>query len=219
MDIILKNHPLFKNIVEDDISKLISCLDIYEKDYLKNEYIILVNNKIDFIGIVVHGTIFMEQEDYYGDKFFFTSLPKNNLFGEIFISWDVLDCSVNYRAATDCSIIFIKYATILNSCSKGCDCHKQLIENLVNLMALKSRNLIEKIEIISKKTLRERILSYLKILSKKQNSNRVTSNLNHTELADFLCVNRSSMLRELKKMKSEKIIDYNKNVYILKKTC
>jgi len=82
-------------------------------------------------------------------------------------------------------------------------------------MASKSKLLIEKIEIISKKSLRERILTYLLILAEKQKSKRVISNLNHREMAEFLCVNRSSMIRELGRMKEEGIIDFNKNQYVI----
>lgn len=211
----IRCHPLFQNIEDEDLIRLIECLDIYEKEYLKNEYIILENNKIDFIGIVTQGSIFMEQEDFYGNKYFFTSMPKNNLFGEIFISQDVIDCSVNYRASTNCKIIFIRYATILKTCQKSCEAHSQLIENLINLMAYKSRILIEKIEIISKNTIRQRLITYFKILSKKQKTNTIISNLNHTELADYICTNRSSMVRELKNMQNEGLIDFKNNVYHL----
>lgn len=211
----LKNHPLFRNISEENIKLLTDCLDIYEKEYLKNEYIILENNKIDFIGIVTQGSIYMEQEDFFGNKYFFTSMPKNNLFGEIFISYDIIDCSVNYRATTNCKIIFIRYASILNKCQKSCIQHSQLIENLINLMAYKSRILIEKIGIISKSTIRQRLITYFKILSKKQKTNTIISNLNHTELADYICANRSSMLRELKNMEKDGLIKFKDNTYHL----
>ncbi len=212
----LKDHPLFKNIEEEDIETLVTCLEIYEREYLKNEYIIQENYDIDFAGIVAKGSIYMEQEDYFGNKYFYNTLLTNSLFGEVFIAEETIQCSVNYRAAEDCRIIFIRYQGMLNYCYKACPHHKQLIENLIYLIATKSRTFIEKIEIISKKTLRSKILSYLKLLSKKQNSELVISTLNHTELAEYLCINRSAMIRELKNMKKDNLIDFKKNTYALK---
>jgi CRP-like cAMP-binding protein len=211
----LEKHPLFRGIVKDDIEKLMNCLSVYKKNYQKNEYIVHAGNEINFVGILLSGRIFMEKEDFHGNNYFFTEIKQEYLFGEVFICTDIQNSTVNYRAITDCTIVFIKYDSILHMCRKNCRCHQLLIENLVNLLSTKSRSLMEKIEILSKNSLRERILTYLTQLSLNEHSNTVTSPLNHKELADFLCVNRSSMIRELNHMRELKLIDFNKNTYVL----
>lgn len=215
MENILQKHPFFSGIQKNDIEKLLNCLSVYNKSYRKDEYIIKAGNNIDFIGILLSGRIFMEKEDYSGNNYFYTEIQQDNLFGEVFICPDTQSSTVNYRAITDCTILFIKYDTVLHMCRKNCRCHQILIENLVNLIAYKSRGFMDKIEIISKKSLRERILTYLSLLSQKQHSNTVKSPLNHKELADFLCVNRSSMLRELHHMEEANLIKVNRNTYVL----
>jgi CRP-like cAMP-binding protein len=212
----LEKHPLFRGIAKNDIEKLMYCLSVYKKSYKKNEYIVHTGKEINFVGIILTGRIFMEKEDYYGNNYFFTEIRQDYLFGEVFICPHIQSSTVNYRAITDCTIVFIKYDNILHMCRKSCRYHQILIENLVNLLSIKSRSLMEKIEILSKNSLRERILTYLTQLSLNDHSNIVTSSLNHKELAKFLCVNRSSMIRELNQMKELKLIDFNKNTYVLK---
>jgi len=210
---ILKIHPLFNNIEIQDIERLLECLDTYERSYKKNEYIILEGSLINFIGIIITGRVFIEKEDYLGNEYIYAEIEKNNIFGEVYIGQSVQGSTVNYKAMTDCVILFIKYKSIFRDCSKNCSYHKKLLENLIKLMASKSRILIEKIEIISKKSLRERIMTYLLMLAEKQKSNRVISHLNHREMSEFLGVNRSAMIRELSRMKREGIIDFNRNQY------
>lgn len=209
-------HPLFEGIHPAELGKLLECLSTFTKNYKKDEYIIQEGKAISYIGILMSGRVFMEKEDCSGNVYFFTEIPQEHLFGEVFICPRLLSSTVNYRAITDCTILFIRYDSILHLCGNNCKRHQQLITNLVNLLALKSRYLLEKIEIISKKTIRERILSYLEHLAEKEHSKQVVSPFNHKELADFLCVNRSAMIRELRQMKLAQLIDYNKNNYILK---
>lgn len=209
-------HPLFEGIHPSELSRLLECLPSFTKSYRKDEYIIQEGNSISYIGILISGRVFMEKEDCSGNVYLFAEIPPEHLFGEVFICPQTLSSTVNYRAISDCIILFIRYDSILHLCGDNCRDHQQLVTNLINLLALKSRYLLKKIEIISKKTIRERILSYLEHLAEKEHSKQVVSPLNHKELADFLCVNRSAMLRELRQMKLAQLIDYNKNYYVLK---
>lgn len=210
---ILEKHPLFNNIDRNDLKRLLECLDTYERSYEKNEYIILEGSLINFIGIIISGRVLIEKEDYLGNEYIYAEIEKDNIFGEIYIGPTIQSATVNYKAMTDCSILFIRYDSIFRDCRKNCSYHKVLLENLIKLMAYKSRILIDKIDIISKKSLRERIMTYLLLLAEKQRCKTVISHLNHSEMAEFLCVNRSSMMRELARMKQEGIIDFNRNQY------
>ena len=211
----LSSHPLFHGIEQQEVEKLLECLVTYTKNYKKNEYIIQEGSLVSFIGVLINGSVFMEKEDYSGNIYFYTEIPKDYLFGEIFICPQLLNSTVNYRANSDCTILFIKYDSILHLCSKCCLGHQQLNTNLINLLALKCRSLIEKIEIISKKTIRERVMAYLELLAQKEHSKEVISPLNHKELASFLCINRSALVRELHRMKEEQLIIFDRNKYIL----
>ena len=86
---------------------------------------------------------------------------------------------------------------------------------MVSLIAEKNKALMEKLEIVSQKTLRRKILSYLSFQSRKHGSDEFTIPLGRLELANYLCVDRSALTRELTYMKDEGIIDFTKNTFKL----
>ena len=84
---------------------------------------------------------------------------------------------------------------------------------MVHIIADKNRDLIRKIEVISKRTIREKLLAYLSSQAQTQNSRYFEIPLGRTELAEYLCVDRSALTRELVKMRDDGLIDYDKNCF------
>lgn len=223
-------HPLFKNMDYIEIGTILSCFSFKEKRYQKDEYIILEGDIIQQIGIILHGTILMEKNDFWGNSYFFTELREHEIFAEPFMGIAIQSSSVNYKAMTNCSVLFFQYKDMWRPCDKNCRCHSLFTENLMNLLALKTRTLLAKIEILSKKSLRDRILTFLNIMKNQQDivglhtapspreglaDNEVFIPFNRTELSEYLGANRSSMVRELARMKAEGIIDFDKNLFRL----
>lgn len=225
----LKNHPIFNRMEKEDILKILSCFSFKEKTFEKDEYILLEGYPVQLIGIILKGTVLMEKSDMFGNNYIFIKLQEHEIFGEPFMGSVVQPSSVNYKAMVDCSILFFRYKDMWQPCEYNCACHSLFTENLMNLLAMKSRTLLIKIEILSKKSLRDRILTFFNNvyqhnhimemndnhISYKLDKNQFFISYNHTELAEYLGVNRSALVRELKRMKDEKIIDYNKNIYTL----
>lgn len=227
----LKYHPLFESMTEEQIHTILTCFSFTHKAFTKDEYILLEGDPVRSVGIIIHGTVLMEKSDYYGNNYFFTELREHEIFGEPFMDSTIQISSVNYKAMTNCSILFFQYKDMWRPCQKNCICHSIFTENLMNLLAMKTRSLLAKIEILSQKSLRDRILTFFNILYHHNHivgmrKNPVPSSLkpnqffipyNHTEMAEYLGVNRSALVRELKRMKEENLIDYEKNVYTLNK--
>lgn len=97
----------------------------------------------------------------------------------------------------------------------SCPFHHRLIENMVKLIGDKNVQLMQKIEVISKKTLREKILAYLRSQAPEDSNCRFTIPLGRLELADYLCADRSALTRELAHMKTDGLIWYEKNEFQL----
>ena len=95
----------------------------------------------------------------------------------------------------------------------ACVFHHRLIENMVRIIANKNRDLMRKVEVVSKRTIREKLLAYLSIQTQTQNSRYFEIPLGRVELAEYLCVDRSVLTRELVKMKEDGLIDYDKNCF------
>jgi len=111
--------------------------------------------------------------------------------------------------------MFIPFQRVVNSCSNACIFHHRLIENMIQLIADKNLMLMHKMEVVTKKTLKEKIMAYLSQQAQIKDTEYFEIPLNRTELAEFLCADRSALTRELSNMKKEGIIDYDKNVFRL----
>lgn len=178
--------------------------------------IILDNESVHYIGIVLSGTVHMIKEDIWGEKALMTYMEPGELFGESFAVRRNSQSSVTFTAGRACNILFVPSANIIHSCPRRCTFHTQLTQNMFDLLGLKSQQLMEKIEISSKPSMREKILAYLSMLSQRQGSRYVKSPLTRTRLAEYLSVNRSSMTRELSAMRDEGLIDFDKDTYVIK---
>ena len=212
---ILKNNILFKNFDNSSIESLLTCLSAKKYKYDKNYFIINAGDKINNIGIIIEGKVAVIKEDINGNRNIITELSQSEMFGEAFDCSNINKSSVSIQAISDCEILFIDYNKIINTCSSACKFHIKLINNMLGVLSSKILFLNEKIDIISKRTLREKLLMYLETQSKKQGSKSFVIKMNRQELSDFLFVDRSALSRELCKMRDDGLINFNKNQFEL----
>lgn len=205
--------PLFEGIKKDEISLVLGCVGAYKKIF-KKENIILPQDNDACLITVLSGTIHMTICDINGRHTLISVLYKGDFFGENSLCSNRFSDSISFCSETDCEVLFLPFAKVLNSCSSACEFHHRLIENAVKLMASKNIELIQKLEIISKKTLREKILTYLSIIANNADGYFKTD-MSRADLADYLCADRSALSRELSKMKQDGLIDYDKNTFRL----
>jgi len=211
----LYNIPLFRNINQADIEIMLNCLNPYLRSYEKGIYITHCGERINAIGVVVNGTVQMLKEDVWGNTTILAIIQEKDIFGETFVCSRYYNSTVSFRTATDCEVLFLSLAKLLHSCSNVCEFHHQLIDNMIILMAQKNMQLMEKVEIISRKTLREKILTYLSRQAQRNNNLCFTVPLGRQELADYLGADRSALSRELSRMKDDGLIDYHKSTFRL----
>ena len=215
---LLKDMPLFKNIAPDDIETMLVCLDPYAKFYKKGNYITHCGDSIDSVGVILQGAVQMLKEDVWGNTDIPALIPEKNIFGETFVISGSGSSTVSFRTAADSDILFLSFDKLLHSCTKACHFHHQLIDNMVMLIAQKNMQLMNKLEIITHKTLREKILAYLSQQAQQHNSPYFKIPLGRLELADYLGADRSALSRELSRMKADGLLDYNKSTFRLYKT-
>lgn len=208
---------LFEGIKTENLDTMLTCLGSYTRNYQKGEFVFLSGEIIQSIGIILQGTIHMIKEDIWGNKTILAFINQGELFGETFACANQLNSSVTFYASTNCKILHIPFHKIIHICNTSCSFHHRLIENMVSLIAIKNIQLMEKIEIISKRTIRDKIITYMSLQAKLRKSSYFEIPLGRIELADYLCVDRSALTRELNNMKSDGIIDFQKNCFRLLK--
>ncbi|WMI80556.1 Crp/Fnr family transcriptional regulator [Anaerotignum sp. MB30-C6] len=211
----LQKLPLFVGIKKNDIDSMLACLGSYVRSYKKGELIFLAGETVKHIGIILSGSVSMIKEDIWGTQTLIAFMKTGEVFGETFACGNLFDSNVTFSVSADCKILFLPFYKIIHSCNMSCTFHHRLIENMVRLISSKNIQLIEKIEVTSKKTLREKILTYLLIQAKKQGCEYFDIPLGRLELAAYLCADRSALTRELSQMRSEGLLDFEKNTFHL----
>lgn len=208
---------IFQGIKKDELPVMLNCIGSYEKTYKRSEIIFLESQKICSIGVILSGTVHMVKEDENGHKTFLAYMKEGDLFGESFACGSRMNSRVSFLAASPCTIMFLPFYKVIHSCQTTCVFHHRLIENMVRLISDKNTVLMNKIEIVSQKTLRDKILRYLYLQKEACQSSRLVIPFGRQELADYLCADRSALTRELSLMKKEGLIDYEKNTFYLPK--
>ncbi|MGN0496176.1 MAG: Crp/Fnr family transcriptional regulator, partial [Lachnospiraceae bacterium] len=166
MDTLQKN-PLFNGITTTNIPLLLNRLHASLKSYPKNSYIKYSGEPADFIGIVLTGEIHIIQDDYYGNRSIIASVIENELFGEAFACGNMKHLPVDIIAADDCTILFLNSNILLYSCDRNCVFHHKLINNLLNIIAIKNMLLNQKLTYTAHKTTKEKLLAYLNDMAKQ----------------------------------------------------
>ena len=179
------------------------CLGFAEKRYEKGETIARMSDEIKKIGILKSGKAHISCIDSEGCINIAERLTQGSVFGEIFtMSDDNLLFTV--EADTDCTVRYIDYERIVRPCENNCINHCRLLNNLFHMAASKSRNLSVHINILSRRTTRQKLLTYFETISDGKSD--FVLPLSFTDLADYICSDRSAMMRELKNMKEDGIL-------------
>ena len=214
IDIMNKSKsPLFKGISQTERTTMLSCIGYRIAAFRKGEIVAFEEENIKHIGIVLSGAVDMIKEDLWGNKTMLVRMRKDELFGETFVCGEDNLSVVTFLVSEDAEILFLPFDRVMHSCTMACVFHHRLIENMVHIIANKNRDLMRKVEVISKKTLREKILAYLSIHAQIQKSHYFEIPLGRVEWAEYLCADRSALTRELAKMKADGLIDYDKNCF------
>ncbi len=213
----IEGHNLFRGIPKEDMEHLLGCLGVYEKHYKKSQFIMLQEESLKSVGFILKGRVHMVKEDLWGNSTILAVMKEKEIFGEAFVCGSSAVTTVACQAAEDSTILFLPFHKITHTCSHVCGFHQKLIENMVTLIADKNVQLMEKIEITSKKTIREKIAVYLTNQSLQADSRYFTFPLGRIELAEYLCTDRSALTRELNNMKEQGLIDYERNTFRLLK--
>ena len=213
----LQKCGLFAGIAEKQLMTMLSCLGATVSTYEKNQVILSEGDAAERIGVVLTGAVQIIRVDYYGNRSILTELQPAGMFGESFACADVARMPVDVVATEKSDVLFIDAKRILHMCSSACGFHNLLIFNLMKLVATKNLMFHQKLEIISKRSTREKLMTYLMMQAKQQNSNSFTVLFDRQELADYLEVDRSGLSAEISKLRKEGILECRKNHFTLLK--
>lgn len=208
---ILKKCALFKNMSDSDILSITHCMDITPRSFQTDSYLFLLNDTVNAVGIILEGEVEIVKETIAGGRHIIAILQSSGIFGEGIVCTSTRKAPVSVKTRTPTTICFIAYEKILTTCSHSCSFHTRLIHNMMLLLGEKNLFLNHKIDLLTLKGMREKLATYLLTFSSQVGSHQFNLPFNRNELAEFLNVSRTSMSRELSRMKEEGMIDYHLN--------
>ena len=193
----------FDNISKKNKEKLLKNLKSHTVNYKNNTNITEIITDKNEIGIIVSGYLQIVKNNYNGSSNVIDTLQENDAFSS---STFYIDDDYEIIAKEDVNIIIIDYTELINY-NENDKVYNQFIKNLFIILNEKLTDKNERIEILTKKTIRNKLLEYFKIMSKKNGSKYIYLPFNFINLADYLAIDRSAMSRELKFLKDEGFIE------------
>ena len=212
---VLKRTQLFAGVAEEEIGLMLSCLDARLREYKKGEYVLREGEHLNHITVLVAGELHIQRDDYWGNRTIVNRIAEGEMFGEAYIAPESGAILNDVVAVEDSTVIFFDVNRIITTCSSACRFHAAVVRNLFFAISEKNRALVQKLGHISRRTTREKLISYLSLEAKRHKSSDFSIPFNRQQLADFLSVDRSAMSNELCKMRDEGLIAFEKNKFRL----
>lgn len=212
---LLKNTYMFNGINEYEIEGMLKCLNARTMLYKKNEYILRNGETVNSIGMVLEGLALVEKEDIWGNRTIISEISPGSLYAESYACLSKLPAEISVIASDNTTVMLFDIRRILTTCSSSCGFHTKLIQNLLYTIAQKNVLLTKKMEYISKKTIKEKLLAYLSSEAMKAGSPTFNIPFNRQELADFLSVDRSALSSEISRLQKKGIISCRKNAFTI----
>ncbi|HPD01774.1 MAG TPA: Crp/Fnr family transcriptional regulator [Eubacteriales bacterium] len=213
---VLEKVGIMRGLSGEEILKLLSCMSAEKKIFEKNTLILSEGSPITKLGIVLDGELHLSITDYFGRENIIAKLTEGDLFGESAAYSEEGRAPFDIIAAKESNVITFAAKKLIAPCAECCSYHKSIINNLVTALAEKNLKLTKKLEVLTKRSTREKLLSYLEQESKRAGAMEFSIPYNREQLAAYLSVDRSAMSSELGRLKAEGILDFKKNHFLLK---
>ena len=211
----LQNTSIFSGMSREEIKSILQCLDAKKENYSKGSVIHRAGSSTESMGLLLSGKVLVIQEDIWGHRSIMDLISPGDFFGESFAASPGSILNVSVVADSDCQILMLNINRILSVCTAACSHHAKLIRNFVAMLARKALRFNNKISHMSKRSTREKLLSFLSAESTQKGSLCFSIPYDRQQLADYLCVDRAAMSVALSALQKEGLISYHKNRFTL----
>lgn len=223
------NVSLFEGIGGEDVIRLITCLGAMEKRFSKGSVILREGEPVAELGIVLFGCVQIVRNGLDGNRAILASFTTGEVFAESLACAEIQESPVGALAAEDSGVLFVPFSRMIHTCERTCAFHQKLVGNVFQLLARKNIFLNTRLELASKRSIREKLIAYLSFEAARQTSSvsgsrppvtgdagrQIIIPYSRVELADYLFVDRSALSRELGKMQLQGLVTIEKNRFLL----
>ena len=197
---VLRQNALFQALPDQTLSALLS--GARPRRYDRGETILRAGDTTRALGVVLSGAVRLEREDAMGNRELVGQLHAGEIFAEVFAVLPDAPVMVTAVAAERAEVLFLPVERLM--------ANPETALRLLQLVARKNAALTEKLRHVSRRTTREKLLSYLDAERQRAAAERFTLRFDRQQLADYLAVDRSAMCRELSRLRAEGVLDYDR---------
>ena len=203
--------PLFRGLTPAEWDVLAQSGQLRTKTVSRHEIIFHAGSRIHEVGVVLRGSVHIENLDLWGTKTILSSVPAGQVFAETYaFCGDAM--LVDAVAAEDCEVLFVNAAAFSGGSSAGQD---KLLHNLLAVSMRKNLSLSQRIFCTTPKTVRGRLLTYFSAQTAACGRLEFDIPFNRQQLADYLNLDRSALSKELCRMRDEGLLQFEKNHFVL----
>ena len=196
---------LFEGITPQEVSSMIVCFQMHRKTYAAEELICAYGAGSREVGVLLQGSAEVRRIDSEGNRTILQRLEQGAVFGEMLAFTAPLGDSVEVISG-GCEVLFMEYAHIMKRCEKACSHHSRLVQNLFGMVTKQTRQLSRRVEVLSRRSIREKLLCYFALCRTEAGSDSFELPFTLSTLAEFISTDRSAMMREIRKMREEGIV-------------
>ena len=205
--------PLFQDLSEAELDTLAAAGHLRTRQFAKHEVIFHAGSCVREIGIVLRGSVHIENLDLWGTKSILSSVGAGQAFAETYaLCGDVM--MVDAVAAEECEVLFVNISAFSGGAPGTV--HEKLLRNLLTVSMRKNLSLSQRIFCTTPKTVRGRLLTYFSAQAARCGRMAFEVPFNRQQMADYLNLDRSALSKELCKMRDEGLLEFDKNRFVLK---
>ena len=201
----LGSSPLFQSISHEEYMRMVVCFQAKLRTFRPEEVIYdFISPETDAVGVIERGYASVIRIDQDGVSTVLEELGPGGVFGRTLAFSSVGEDSLEVIARTPCEVMFVDYTHIMKRCQNACTHHSILVQNMLQLMLEKAQGLSQRVDVLSRRSIREKLLCYFRQQAGDRGSFTLPFSL--ANLADYIATDRSAMMRELKKLREEGLV-------------
>ncbi|MDD3167847.1 MAG: Crp/Fnr family transcriptional regulator [Eubacteriales bacterium] len=212
---VLKNSKLFQGLTASELEQVCHTVMPAEKEYSKNQIIINQGESVHKIGILKKGTAISTKYHFNGDMQILRIYNQGEAFSLDTVNTTLLTSPVTLISQTDSTVVFFPYAKLFETSAIYAGTKEIILSNCSEMLSNELIRLMYKIDVLSKRTLHERILTYLSLIRERSGCGTFDIGMNQEQFARYLCVNRSVLCKELNRMRNAGIVTYKGSLFTI----
>ena len=211
LNAVIRRCPLFSDLTDREISDTLRFYDAQAKKHAKGEFVLRAGEPVVRFGLVLSGSVQIMMDDLDGHHMIMASVMPGQTFAESLCYQGAKESPVYASAVDACEILWLS-ADGLKGAHGGGHCFH--CQRFIRMLAAKTLSMNDRIQVLSKPTLREKLMTLLTQYSTREGRN-FNLPFDRNAMATYLGVNRSALSRELGKMREEGRIDFYKNSFTI----